>query len=94
MQGVNVVARPLDANGNPLYQYTVSCRHRRALQRQPRQSRHRLGRRQRQPAHHVGLERRHVQGSFDLSGIPLPPGVTTANYQVTFEADQSALHPR
>ncbi len=27
-----------------------------------------------------------MQGSFDLSGIPLPPGVTTANYQVTFEA--------
>jgi len=25
MQGVNVVARPLDANGNPLYQYTVTC---------------------------------------------------------------------
>ena len=24
MQGVNVVARPLDSNGNPLYQYTVS----------------------------------------------------------------------
>ena len=24
MQGVNVVARPLDAGGNPLYQYTVS----------------------------------------------------------------------
>ncbi len=27
-----------------------------------------------------------LQGSFDLSGIPLPPGVTTASYQVTFEA--------
>ena len=27
-----------------------------------------------------------LQGFFDLSGIPLPPGVTTANYQVTFEA--------
>ena len=25
MQGVNVVARPLDANGNPLYQYTVTA---------------------------------------------------------------------
>ena len=27
-----------------------------------------------------------MQGFFDLSGIPLPPGVTTANYEVTFEA--------
>ena len=25
MQGVNVVARPLDANGNPLYEYTVTA---------------------------------------------------------------------
>jgi hypothetical protein len=27
-----------------------------------------------------------LQGAFDLSGIPLPPGMTTANYQVTFES--------
>jgi hypothetical protein len=27
-----------------------------------------------------------LQGAFNLSGIPLPPGATTANYQVTFEA--------
>ena len=27
-----------------------------------------------------------LQGFFDLSGIPLPPGVTTANYQLTFES--------
>ena len=26
-----------------------------------------------------------LQGYFDLSDIPLPPGMTTANYQVTFE---------
>jgi hypothetical protein len=27
-----------------------------------------------------------MQGYFDLSGIPLPPGATTATYQVSFEA--------
>jgi hypothetical protein len=27
-----------------------------------------------------------LQGSFDLSGIPLPPGVTSANYEITFES--------
>ena len=27
-----------------------------------------------------------LQGYFDLSFMPLPPGMTTANYQVTFEA--------
>ena len=42
MQGVNVVARPLDANGNPLYQYTVTAVSRSHFQRQPRQSRQRL----------------------------------------------------
>ena len=33
-----------------------------------------------------GSNEPHMQGFFDLSGMPLPPGVTTANYQVTFEA--------
>jgi hypothetical protein len=27
-----------------------------------------------------------MRGFFDLSGMPLPPGVTTADYLVTFEA--------
>ena len=27
-----------------------------------------------------------LQGSFDLGGIPFPPGMTTANYQLTFES--------
>jgi hypothetical protein len=94
MQGVNVVARPLDANGNPLYQYTVTCRLRRALQRQPRQSRHRMDDANGNPLTMWGSNDPALQGFFDLSGIPLPPGVTTANYQVTFEAINPALHPR
>jgi len=32
-----------------------------------------------------GSENPALQGFFDLSGIPLPPGVTTANYKLTFE---------
>ena len=59
MQGVNVVARPLDANGNPALPVHGHCRLRRLLQRQSRQPRHRIRRRERQPAHHVGIERRH-----------------------------------
>jgi len=27
-----------------------------------------------------------LQGAFDLSGIPLPPGATAADYEITFEA--------
>ena len=44
MQGVNVVVRPLDANGNPLYQYTVTSVSGTLLQRKPRQPGHRLDR--------------------------------------------------
>ena len=59
MQGVNVVARPLDANGNPLYQYTVTVGLGRLFQRQSRQPGHRLDRCQRQSPLAVGLERCH-----------------------------------
>jgi hypothetical protein len=86
MQGVNVVARPLDANGNPLYQYTVSF-----------VSGAYFSGNHGNPVTGFtdstgvlftqwGSNDATLQGSFDLSGIPLPPGVTTANYQVTFES--------
>ena len=86
MQGVNVVARPLDANGNPLYQYTVtfvsgayfSGNHGNPITgwTDPNGN----------PFAQWGSNDPALQGFFDLSGIPLPPGMTTANYQVTFEA--------
>ena len=86
MQGVNVVARPLDANGNPLYQYTVTAvtgalfsgNHGNPVTGFTDASGN--------PLSMWGSNDPALQGSFDLSGIPLPPGVTTANYQVTFEA--------
>ncbi len=85
MQGVNVVARPLDANGNPLYQYTVTSvsgvsfngNHGNPITGFADTNGNLLTM--------WGSNDPAVQGSFDLSGIPLPPGVTTANYQVTFE---------
>ncbi len=86
MQGVNVVARPLDGNGNPLYQYTVSFVSGAYFNGQhgnpvtgwtdANGSRYDMW----------GSNDPAMQGYFDLSGIPLPPGVTTADYQVTFEA--------
>lgn len=86
MQGINVVARPLDSNGNPLYQYTVTF-----------VSGGTFSGNHGNPATGFadsngvlftqwGSSDPAMQGYFDLSGIPLPPGVTTANYQVTFEA--------
>ncbi|MGA3135161.1 MAG: IPT/TIG domain-containing protein [Terracidiphilus sp.] len=86
MQGVNVVARPLDSNGNPLYQYTVSFvtgayfsgNHGNPITGFADSNGNLLTM--------WGSNDPALQGYFDLSGIPLPPGVPTANYQVTFEA--------
>ncbi|MGB6742579.1 MAG: IPT/TIG domain-containing protein [Terracidiphilus sp.] len=86
MQGVNVVARPLDANGNPLYQYTVSFvsggyfsgNHGNPVTGWDDANGN--------PLAMWGSDDPALQGSFDLSGIPLPPGVATAAYQVTFES--------
>ena len=86
MQGVNVVARPLDENGNPLYQYTVTfvsggyfnANHGNAVMGWTDASGNALSL--------WGSADEAMQGYFDLSGIPLPPGMPTANYQVTFEA--------
>lgn len=86
MQGVNVVARPLDSNGNPLYQYTVSFvsgayfngDHGNAVMGWKDANGN--------PLTMWGSNNAALQGYFDLSGIPLPPGMTTANYMITFEA--------
>ena len=86
MQGVNVVARPLDSGGNPLYQYTVTAisgvsfsgNHGNPVTGFTDINNNLLTQ--------WGSNTASQQGFFDLSGIPLPTGATTANYQVTFEA--------
>jgi hypothetical protein len=86
MQGVNVVARPLDATGNPLYQYTVTAvsgayftgNHGNPITGFTDANGNLLTM--------WGSNDPSLQGFFDLSGIPLPPGVTSATYQVTFES--------
>jgi hypothetical protein len=86
MQGVNVVARPLDANGNPLNQYTVT-----AVSGVSFNGSHGSPVTGWTDVNHNlltewGSNAASTQGFFDLSGMPLPTGVSTANYQVTFEA--------
>ncbi len=86
MQGVNVVARPLDANGNPLSQYTVTSVS--GAYFSGKRGNSILGW---TDANGVQLTQwgsndSSLQGYFDLRYIPLPPGMTTANYQVTFES--------
>ena len=86
MQGVNVVARPLDANGDPLYQYTVTAA-----------SGVRFAGKRGNPATGFadadgvpyarwGSDDTALQGYFDLSGIPLPPQMASVSYQITFES--------
>ncbi len=86
MQGVNVVARPLDENGNPVYQYTATFvsgayfngNHGNAVTEWTDSQGNALNM--------WGSSDAAMQGYFDLSDIPLPPGVQSATYQVTFEA--------
>ncbi len=92
MQGVNVVARPLDANGNPLYRYTVSFvsggyfsgNHGNPVTGWDDANGN--------PLTLWGSDDPALQGYFDLSGIPLPPGVSSATYQITFESIDPALY--
>ena len=85
MQGVNVVARPLDGNRNPLYQYAVTFvsgeyfngDHGNPVTGWTNASGN--------PRTQWGSEDPSLQGYFDLSAMPLPPGMTTANYEITFE---------
>ncbi len=86
MQGVNVVACPLDSGGNPLYEYTVTFvsgayfngNHGNPVSGYTDSAGDRFDM--------WGSDDPALQGYFDLSGIPLPPGVSAADYQVSFEA--------
>jgi hypothetical protein len=86
MQGVNVVARPLDANGNPLYQYTVTAVSGASFSGNHGNPVTGWEDVNGNPLTRWGGNQAALQGFFDLGGIPLPPGMATANYMVTFEA--------
>ena len=86
MQGVNVVARPVDANGNPLYQYTVTFVSGGYFNGNHGNPITGFVDANGQPLTQWGSSDPTLQGFFDLSDMPLPPGVTSPNYQVTFEA--------
>ena len=86
MQGVNVVARPLDASGKPLYQYAVSFVSGSSFSGNHGNPVTGFDDLNGNPLTMWGSNEAALQGFFDLSGMPLPPGTTTANYQVTFEA--------
>ena len=86
MQGVNVVARPLDANGNPLYQYAVTAVTGAEFSGNHGNPVTGFTGSDGNPLTMWGSSDPALQGFFDLSGIPLPPGATSASYQISFEA--------
>jgi hypothetical protein len=85
MQGVNVVLRPL-VNGVPEVSYTATAV----------TGRNFLGNEgnpitgatdaRGEPLTRFGVSDATQEGFFDLSGVPLPPGVTQSDYQLTFES--------
>ena len=85
MQGVNVVARPLDSGGNPLYQYTVTAVSGAGFNGNHGNPITGFTDANNNPLIMWGSNVATTQGFFDLSVMPLPPGVITANYQLTFE---------
>lgn len=89
MQGVNVVARPLDADGNPLDQYAVT-----SVSGIYFNGNH--GNRvtgftdaNGNPLSQWGSNDASLQGYFDLRFMPLPPGATAAAWRITFESINS-----
>ncbi len=85
MQGVNVVARPLDANGNLLYQYTVTFVSGAYFSGNHGNPVSGFADNDGDSLTMWGSSDPGMQGYFDLSFMPLPPGMPTASYQVTFE---------
>ncbi len=86
MQGVNAVARPLDANRNPLYEYAVSFVSGGYFNGNRGNPIIGFDDANGNPLARWGSDDASMQGFFDLSGMPLPPGVVSADYEVTFEA--------
>ncbi|MGA8728786.1 MAG: IPT/TIG domain-containing protein [Terracidiphilus sp.] len=85
MQGVNVVARPLDANGNPLYQYTVTFVSGAYFSGNRGNPVTGFDDADGNLLTKWGSNDAALQGFFDLRFMPLPPGMATASYQITFE---------
>ena len=86
MQGVNVVARPLDDSGNPLAAYTVTAVSGAYFGGKHGNSVDGFSDTNGVPFSQWGSTDTALQGYFDLRYLPLPPGMTAASWQITFES--------
>jgi hypothetical protein len=85
MQGVNVVLRPL-VNGVPEVNYTATAVTGRYFQGDAGNPVTGSTDAQGNPLTRFGASDATQEGFFDLSDVPLPPGVTSSDYQLSFEA--------
>ena len=85
MQGVNVVLQPL-VNGVPDVRYTATAVSGVFFQGNAGNSITGTTDSAGNPLNRFGSDDPALEGFFDLSGIPLPAGATTSQYQLTFEA--------
>lgn len=85
MQGVNVVLQPL-VNGVPDVRYTATAVSGVFFQGNAGNSVTGTTDAAGNPLNRFGSDDPALEGSFDLSGVPLPPGATMSQYQLTFEA--------
>jgi hypothetical protein len=84
MQGVNVVLRPV-LNGAPDVRYTATAVSGVFFQGDAGNPVTGVIDASGNPLNRFGSDDAVLEGFFDLSGVPLPPGVTSADYQLTFE---------
>ncbi len=90
MQGVNVVARPLlPGTDQPDLRYPVSAVTGALFTGNAGNPVSGFTDAQGNPLNNFGSDDPTLEGWYDLSGIPLPPGLTQADYQITFEAINS-----
>jgi hypothetical protein len=85
MQGVNVVLQPL-VNGVPSEAFTVTAVSGVYFLGNAGNAITGTTDTQGNPLNRFGGNDETLEGFFDLSGVPLPPGTTTSDYQLTFEA--------
>jgi hypothetical protein len=84
MQGVNVVLQPL-VNGLPDLRYTVTAVSGVYFQGNAGNSVTGFVDGSGNPLNRFGSDDPTLEGYFDLSGVPLPAGATSAQYELTFE---------
>jgi len=85
MQGVNVVLRPL-TKGAPDVRYTVTAVSGAWFQGNAGNPVNGTVDAQGNPLNRFGSDDASLEGFFDLSGVPLPSGVTSSDYQLSFKA--------